>query len=162
MIRPMTPGDEAAAIPADDDGGGESVLAKLPRARPQRSSPRRSAGQTATRKTRKATSPTNPRSGSARTATAKARSAKTARSSASAGPGRSAKARSTRGRNATTSEKVPKQGYAADGERATGPVQPPGGVELLATAGEIVNELARAGVSTGERVIRDLLDRLPF
>ncbi len=47
-------------------------------------------------------------------------------------------------------------------DRASGPVQPPGGAELVATAAEIVSELAKAGVSTGERLFKDLLGRLPL
>ena len=49
----------------------------------------------------------------------------------------------------------------ANRSRATGPVQPPGGAELVAGAAEIVGELARAGVSAGERVLKDLFSRLP-
>jgi hypothetical protein len=56
---------------------------------------------------------------------------------------------------------VPRQGYEAESDTASGPVQPPGGVELLASAAEIVAELARAGVSAGERVLADLVARLP-
>jgi hypothetical protein len=41
-------------------------------------------------------------------------------------------------------------------------VAPPGGAELLATAAEIVSELAKASVSTGERLLRDVLSRLPL
>jgi hypothetical protein len=41
-------------------------------------------------------------------------------------------------------------------------VAPPGGTELVATAVEIVGELAKAGLSTGERVVKDLLSRLPL
>jgi hypothetical protein len=41
-------------------------------------------------------------------------------------------------------------------------VAPPGGAEIVATAAEIVTELARAGVSAGERVVRDLFSRLPL
>ncbi len=47
-------------------------------------------------------------------------------------------------------------------DRASGPVQPPGGAELVATAAEIVTELAKAGVSTGERLLKDLLGHLPL
>jgi len=57
---------------------------------------------------------------------------------------------------------VPRQGFASDGERVSGPVQPPGGAELIATAAEIVSELAKAGVSTGERLIKDVVSRLPL
>ncbi len=47
-------------------------------------------------------------------------------------------------------------------DRATGPVQPPGGAELVSSAAEIFNELARAGLSTGERLVKDVLARLPL
>jgi hypothetical protein len=57
---------------------------------------------------------------------------------------------------------VPKQGFECEGERASGPVQPPGGAELLASAGEIFSEVAKAGLSTGERLFRDVLSRLPI
>lgn len=59
-------------------------------------------------------------------------------------------------------ESVPRQGFESEMDRASGPVQPPGGTELVATAAEIVTELARAGVSTGERLLKDLLGRLPL
>ena len=57
---------------------------------------------------------------------------------------------------------MPRQGFASEGERPLGPVQPPGGAEFLATAAEIVNELARASLSTGERLLRDAISRLPL
>jgi len=41
-------------------------------------------------------------------------------------------------------------------------VQPPGGTELVASAAEIIGELAKAGLSTGERVLKDVLSRLPL
>jgi hypothetical protein len=59
-------------------------------------------------------------------------------------------------------ESVPRQGFESELDRASGPVQPPGGAELVATAAEIVTELARAGVSTGERLLKDFLGRLPL
>jgi hypothetical protein len=40
-------------------------------------------------------------------------------------------------------------------------VQPPGGIELVASAAEIVAEVARAGLSAGERLLGDLVGRLP-
>jgi len=60
------------------------------------------------------------------------------------------------------SEPVPRQGFASEGDRVSGPVAPPGGAEFLATAAEIVNEVARAGLSSGERLLRDVLSRLPL
>jgi len=59
-------------------------------------------------------------------------------------------------------ESVPRQGFESEMDRASGPVQPPGSTELVATAAEIVSELAKAGVSTGERLLKDLLGRLPL
>jgi hypothetical protein len=58
-------------------------------------------------------------------------------------------------------EPAPRQGFECEGERATGPVQPPGGPELVATAAELVGELAKAGVSAGERLLKDVFSRLP-
>jgi hypothetical protein len=39
-------------------------------------------------------------------------------------------------------------------------VQPPGGAELVTVAAEIVGELAKAGLSTGERLLKDVFARL--
>jgi len=41
-------------------------------------------------------------------------------------------------------------------------VQPPGAAELVASAAEIVGELAKAGLSTGERLLKDVFSRLPL
>jgi hypothetical protein len=41
-------------------------------------------------------------------------------------------------------------------------VQPPGGAELLASAAEIVGELTKSGLATGERLLKDVLSRLPL
>ena len=57
---------------------------------------------------------------------------------------------------------MPRQGFECEEERASGPVQPPGGAELVASAAEIVSEVAKAGFSTGERLFRDVLSRLPI
>jgi hypothetical protein len=57
---------------------------------------------------------------------------------------------------------VPLQGFESEMDRASGPVQPPGGTELVASAAELIGELARAGFSTGERLLRDAFARLPL
>jgi hypothetical protein len=57
---------------------------------------------------------------------------------------------------------VPRQGYESDDDAATGAVQPPGGAELLVSAAEIVGELAKAGASRTERLLKDVLSRLPL
>jgi hypothetical protein len=102
-------------------------------------------------------------------ATARAKSSRGgARARKSTGGARAAsggkrRATSKRPRPATpVEEPAPRQGYECDGEAATGPIQPPGGVELVASAAEIVGELAKAGVSTGERLLKDVLSRLPL
>jgi hypothetical protein len=58
-------------------------------------------------------------------------------------------------------EPAPRQGFECEGERATGPVQPPGGPELVASAAELVGELAKAGAAAGERLLKDVFSRLP-
>jgi hypothetical protein len=88
-------------------------------------------------------------------ATAKPASAK--RSKASATRARA----STRPRQTSAQEAAPRQGFETDGNAASGPVQPPGGAELLGSAAEILAELARGGLSSGERLLRDALSRLP-
>ena len=53
------------------------------------------------------------------------------------------------------------QGYEPDGDSLTRPIQPPGGAELVASLAELAGELAKAGVNTGGRVLKDVLSRLP-
>ncbi len=69
--------------------------------------------------------------------------------------------RATARSKAGTAEQVPRQGFESDGDRASGPVTPPGGIELVASAAELLGELAKAGVNTGERLLRDVFSRLP-
>ncbi len=145
------------------EGGG--VLANLPRTRPQRASPRRAAARATTADQDQAAANGNGRA--KRSAAKKPSAAKgSARGSAAAPPRAAKPAKTTRPPRAAKSsgrrveEAVPRQGYESVEERATGPVQPPGGTELLGTAAEVVSELAKAGVSGGERVVRDLLSRL--
>jgi hypothetical protein len=57
---------------------------------------------------------------------------------------------------------APRQGFECEGERASATVHPPGGAELVASAAEIVGELAKAGLSTGERLLKDVFSRLPL
>ncbi|HTR72969.1 MAG TPA: hypothetical protein VMG80_05180 [Solirubrobacteraceae bacterium] len=55
---------------------------------------------------------------------------------------------------------MPKQGYEAEPE-VSGPVQPPGSAELIASAAELAGELAKTGIGAGVRALRDFLSRLP-
>jgi hypothetical protein len=58
-------------------------------------------------------------------------------------------------------ETVPRQGFEPDGELASGSVQPPGAAELVSSAAELAGELAKAGVTGGARLLKDLFARLP-
>jgi hypothetical protein len=91
--------------------------------------------------------------------------ARRARKAPSRGSGASGRADSTAANGAATSAAMPtapRQGFECEGERASGTVHPPGGAELVASAAEIVGELAKAGISTGERLLKDVLSRLPL
>ncbi|MGO9321910.1 MAG: hypothetical protein ACLQBY_14060 [Solirubrobacteraceae bacterium] len=129
---------------------GQGVLSRLPRTRPQRSSPRRAAARAATAAAEAAT---------AAPARSNGRPPAHARKTAKATPKRPAKRAA---KPAVTVEPVPRQGFECEGERTSGSVHPPGGAELVASAAEIVGELAKAGLSTGERLLKDVLSRLPL
>jgi hypothetical protein len=146
----------------------QSVLANLPRARPQRSTPRRAAARkarasAAAAQVESAAAPERPAARSARsTAQAAPRGArqgkpKTVRSSA-AKPRAAAGAKRSRG--GARGEPVPRQGFASEGDATQGSVQPPGATELVTSALEIVGEFAKSGVSTGERLLKDVLSGL--
>jgi hypothetical protein len=168
----------------------EGVLANLPHTRPQRSTARRAAARSqkaaagsasaaeplppaARGEAKPRTAKSAPRTAASGTASARkagaAGSSATARKNAKrAKPGTRASAgkrtSTAAGRRAAgaSEEQVPLQGFESEMDRASGPVEPPGGTELVATAAEIIGELARAGLSTGERLVRDALARLPL
>ncbi len=68
--------------------------------------------------------------------------------------------RATKGRG-PGDEPAPLQGFEAEPDTFGGPVQPPGGIELVASAAELTGELAKAGITTGARLLKDFLSRLP-
>lgn len=166
---------------------GPNVLAGLPRARPQRSSPRRAAAREA--RARKASAPpadVTATNGSTAVSTAvsttpigpakpaaspitPAKPTMTSRRRTSTAPAEGQSARPTTKRRAPKRRPearpleppVPRQGFEAEPDHLTGPVQPPGGVELVASAGELAGELAKAGITTGTRLLKDFLSRLP-
>jgi hypothetical protein len=170
--------------PADSGGDGSGVLGNLPRTRPQRSSPRRAAARRSAAGKAAATAPASrsadgdATSRSAASAAADAPSAGTAetRTARSKGARRNAGQRASgkqTGKRAATGAKrqkrsvppldaVPSQGYEGDDDSATGAVRPPGGAELVLSAAEIVGELAKAGLSRSERLLKDVLSRLPL
>jgi hypothetical protein len=116
----------------------EGVLANLPRTRPQRPSARRDAA----RRPAAAAKATPTQAPARKQATAKRRPAKSAVKPLQ-GP-------------------APRQGFESESDSLSGPVQPPGGVELLASAAELAGELAKTGLSTGGRLLKDALSRLPL
>jgi hypothetical protein len=71
------------------------------------------------------------------------------------------RASAPRTRTVRASEPVPRQGFESEGDRVSGPVSPPGGFELVASAAELFGELAKASVIGGERLLRDVLSHLP-
>jgi hypothetical protein len=141
---------------ASEQGAG--VLSKLPKTRPQRSSARRAAARNGAAAMPKATP--------AATSAPRRKAAAKARKPAAKAPPRAAPKKPPAKRPvapvAPKSEPVPLQGFESEGTRANGPVPPPGGPELLATAAEIVSELTKAGLGAGERLVRDVLSRLPL
>ena len=144
--------------PGEANGHGEppegaGVLANLPRTRPQRATARRAAARSA-----QPDAGTNG-NGRAPRGTQRKPAKKPAATAATTKP-KPARPKAARAPRRRERDEVPRQGYESVEERATGPVQPPGGTEMIGTAAEIVSELAKAGISGGERVVRDLLSRL--
>jgi hypothetical protein len=132
----------------------EGILANLPRTRPQRSTARRDAArQAAAGATSESTKP------------ARAGATGTARKRTPAKKGVPAKA-STGSRAKSTAKRLqdpaPRQGFEAESDPVSGPVQPPGGVDLLTSAAELAGELTKTGLSTGARLLKDALSRLPL
>jgi len=181
-------GPEESNGRAEPRESGAGVLANLPRTRPQRSSARRVAARRASSgnasdapapaapKTSKAKLSTTA-SGSLRRASAVKKAAKPtaakvavrkapkvaakSASATTAGSGSGPQAKKRARVSKPEAPPVPRQGFASEEARATGAVQPPGGTELASTAAEILGELAKAGLSTGERLLRDVFSRLP-
>ena len=143
------PGDASAG-----SGNDRGVIANLPRARPQRASPRRAAArQAAPRRARSKAAAAPSANGPAAPATSKppklaAQPRKRATSSARAPRRRAPQA-------------APRQGFQSEAEAARTSIQPPGGSELLTAAVELVGDLAKAGLSRGERTLKDITSRLP-
>jgi hypothetical protein len=162
----------------------DGVLANLPRTRPQRSSARRAAararagaapGKGDTESSPSADNGRSPASaeaiarpagagaGAREPTPAKGRASKRRATSAErqARPARKASASSSRA-SAAKATSAPRQGFDCEGDSARGPVQPPGGIELVASVAEIVGDVAKAGLSTGERLLKDIVSWLPL
>ncbi len=150
--------------PASTEGSG--ILAGLPHTRPQRASARRTASRSRARASSPGTSPVPEGSkgtkATART-TGKARASAKRPKSVAEDPGKDpgkTKVRVKLADDGTNRERAPRQGFEAEPD-SLGPVQPPGSAELISSAAELAGELAKAGVNTGARVLKDFLSRLP-
>jgi hypothetical protein len=183
MMCAMSDGMESPAAP-NSDGEGSGVLGNLPRTRPQRASARRAAARHSAGKEadagaapagaadgdgtpRSASAPAADAAAGAATETRTAKSSGTRRSSGqraskSSGGKRAADGARRRKRSAAKVDAVPAQGYESEEDAATGAVRPPGGAELVLSAAEIVGELAKAGLSRSERLLKDVLSHLPL
>ncbi len=56
---------------------------------------------------------------------------------------------------------VPAQGFETEDDSARTPIQPPGPAELVASAAGMVGDLAKSGFSLSERLVKDVVSRLP-
>jgi hypothetical protein len=162
-----------------------AVLANLPRARPQRTTQRRAAARNSARRSdagggappnrngrsaAPAQTPDSPAGQAAAETRAPGRAGSgKQRESArehprGSSPGRASTRRRTSApkRGAAPLDPAPRQGFECEGDAASGAVHPPGAAELIASAAEIVGDLAKAGLSTGERLIKDVFSRLPL
>jgi hypothetical protein len=150
---------------------GSSVLANLPRTRPQRATARRTAARSpGPSSSEPSDAPSLPEPSDAAASDVAATSAaklasRGPRSRAAKAPAsgtkRASKPRTRSARPRPVAEEVPRQGFESEEERATGSVAPPSGIELLGTAAEALGEIAKAGLSGGERLLKDVLSRLP-
>jgi hypothetical protein len=133
----------------DARASSEGVLANLPRTRPQRSSARRDAARRATPETKAKPAP-------------KAKPPRK-QTTAKKGPSRAKlTAQPIQDPAQPIQDPAPRQGFEAESEHLNGPVQPPGGVDLFASAAELAGELTRSGLSAGGRLLKDALARLPL
>jgi hypothetical protein len=148
----------------DATRASEGVLANLPRTRPQRPSARRDASRKAAQAKatpqKAAQAKTTPR----KAAQAKATPRQAAEVKATPQKAAQAKARPTRAKSQAKPlhDPAPRQGFESESAPISGSVRPPGGVELLASAAELAGELTKTGLSTGGRLLKDVLSRLPL
>jgi hypothetical protein len=149
----------------------EGVLANLPRTRPQRSSARRDAARrTASAKVETTGAPARKLHRAASTTTQPAPARKPPSPiSTKAEPTPAPKRILTEKRPSKSKVKAkrlqdpaPRQGFETEGDPISGPVQPPGGIDLLSSAAELAGELTKSGLSTGGRLLKDVFARLPL
>ncbi len=131
------------------------MLANLPRTRPQRASARRDAARRATGSAMAQPSPA-PKPAATKKAPTKVK----AKTNPTAEPRTKAKPKAPAAKRAQ--DPVPRQGFETEGDPVSGPVQPPGSVDLLSSAAELAGELTKSGLSSGGRLLKDFIARLPL
>ncbi len=118
-------------------GGEPGVFSSLPSTRPQRPSARRAAAKRAAAEGVKQAKPAGAK-----------RSARTPPKPPLPPP--------------PVEPPVPRQGFESEVDIEPGaPVQPPSRPELAASVAELLGELAQSGLTTGGRLLKDALGRLP-
>jgi hypothetical protein len=143
----------------------EGVLTNLPRTRPQRSSPRRAAARANAAGAKRGPKPKKADVSGAKRSTKRTGAGAPARDAVTAVPvpTPSAKRRAAPPRpSIPIDDPAPRQGFECEPDASGSSVQPPGGAELVASAAELAGELAKAGLSTGERLVKDMISRLPL
>ncbi len=158
--------------PADE--GEQGILASLPHTRPQRPSARRAAARQSAVKRASATTgkstpsrpaePKRPKAAIAGiSAPAKPKRPKlaTAETAAPAQPKRP-KAPRTRAAKPAEPPHAPRQGFESEDELGPGAsVAPPSSAELAASVMEMLGELAQSGLTSGGKMLKEALGRLP-
>jgi hypothetical protein len=124
----------------------DGILASLPRTRPQRSSARRDAARQSAKATKRA--PTTAPTGKREAPNVRA---------AKAPAGKRAKRTPPK---LSHQDPAPRQGFESESDPVSGPVHPPGPVDVLASAAELAGELGKSGLTAGGRLLKDLLSHL--
>ncbi len=145
-----------------DSRNEEGVLANLPRTRPQRSSARRAAARAGAAPAKRPRKALDGKAPHAKRAGERTSARGPATETAKPPVAQKRRAPTPRRPPIVIEDPAPRQGFECEGETASGSIQPPGGAELVASAAEIFGELAKAGVSTGERLLKDVISRLPL
>lgn len=158
-----------------------SVLAELPRTRPQRASRRREAARAegskppetpkkpaaaAPKRATKRSGDKDAKPASNRTAQKQKPKAPAAKSATSkrraktpAGAGAASRSRTDARSSAAKAEPVPLQGFEPEEQIAGTPVTPPTGPELIGSLAELAGELAHTGIAAGGRLLKGIFSR---
>jgi len=158
MCRVSGPGESNGRGEMPEDTAG--VLANLPRTRPQRAT----AGRAAARRKATQAKTSGEQGKNAAKSPARAGATRARSTTGAAKPSVQGRATATGAARKTAKrpqEPVPRQGFASEEDRATGTVQPPGALELLGGAIELIGGLTRSGVDHGERLMREIVSLLP-